>query len=314
MSGAAGPSPGTPAPAPAGVQAGVQAGVAPRLQVLAAAALFSTGGTAIKLTQLGGLQVACLRSGVAALALLLLARDARRGWSWRTPLVGLVSALTLILFVSANKLTTAANAIFLQATAPLYLLVLSPLLLRERVRAADMGFLAVMGAGLSLFFLGQEDCCSTATDPARGNLLAAASGFTWALTIAGLRWLARSSPGTGGSGGAAVPATVAANVLGCLLCAPFAFPLGHVRALDVTVIVFLGVLQIAVAYLFLTASMRRVPAFEGALLLLLEPVLSAVLAALVHDEQPGPHALAGGVLILAATLGQAWHARRRAAA
>ncbi|MFM8386711.1 MAG: DMT family transporter [Planctomycetia bacterium] len=307
MSDAGGPSRGAP---PA-------AGVTPRLQVLAAAALFSTGGTAIKLTQLSGLQVACLRSGVAAVALLLLSHDARRGWSWRTPLVGLVSALTLVLFVSANKLTTAANAIFLQATAPLYLLVLSPWLLRERVRLADMGFLAVMGAGLALFFLGQEDCCSTATDPQRGNLLAAASGFTWALTIAGLRWLARAGTAgaseAGRAGGAAVPATVAANGLGFLLCAPFAFPLGSVRALDVGVVLFLGVLQIAVAYLFLTASMRRVPAFEGALLLLLEPVLSALLAAVVHDEQPGPHALAGGLLIVGATLAQAWHARRRPA-
>lgn len=283
----------------------------PRMRILLTGLLFATGGAAIKACSLPGPQISAMRAVVAALTLFLLLPEARRLPSWRVLLVLPAYFGSTFLFVVANKLTTAANAIFLQATAPLYLLVLSPLLLRERVRAADVGFLAVMGAGLSLFFLGQEDCCSTATDPERGNLLAAASGFTWALTIAGLRWLARSSPGAGGSGGAAVPATVAANALGFLLCAPFAFPLGSVRALDVGVIVFLGVLQIAVAYLFLTASMRRVPAFEGALLLLLEPVLSALLAAAVHDEQPGPHALAGGLLILGATLGQAWHARRR---
>ncbi len=278
--------------------------------MLAAAALFSTGGTVIKATSFTGWQVAALRSGVACVALLALSRAARRGWTWRTPLVGLVSAVTLILFVSANKLTTAANAIFLQATAPLYLLLLSPLLLRERVRASDVGFMAVLAAGLALFFLGSEAPRETAPDPALGNLLAAASGLTWALTIAGLRWLARATPGEGGAGGAAVPATVAANGLGFLVCAAFAFPLGPTTVGDWAAVVFLGVFQIALAYLFLTASMRRVPAFEAALLLLLEPILSALIAAVVHGEWPGPFALAGCGLILAATLGHALHAAR----
>jgi drug/metabolite transporter, DME family len=288
--------------------------VGARLKMLGAAALFSTGGTAIKLTALSGMQVAALRSGIAATALLLLSRDARRGWTGRTWLVGLSSAATLMLFVSANKLTTAANAIFLQATAPLWLLVLSPWLLGERVRRRDLAFLALLAAGMTLFFLGREVPTQSAPDPVRGDLLAALSGLTWALTIAGLRWLARATPGEGDSGGGAVPATVAANVLAFALCAPFAFPLGAVTPLDVGAVLFLGICQIAFAYLLLTASVRRVPAFEGALLLLLEPVLSALLAWAVHAEQPGPWALAGCLLILGATLGHAFAAARTRAA
>ncbi|MGH7585251.1 MAG: DMT family transporter, partial [Gemmatimonadales bacterium] len=100
-----------------------------RLELLGAAAIFSTGGAAIKATTLTSWQVASFRSGIAAIAVLALVAASRRGWSWRTLVVGTTYAVTLTLFVVANKLTTSANAIFLQATAPLYLLLLGPWLL-----------------------------------------------------------------------------------------------------------------------------------------------------------------------------------------
>src|SRR6187551_39362 len=95
-----------------------------RLWVFAAALLFSTGGAAIKGNTLTSWQVASFRSLIAAVALALLIPSARREWTRRHLLVGLVYAVALILFVAATKLTTAANAIFLQATAPAYLIVL----------------------------------------------------------------------------------------------------------------------------------------------------------------------------------------------
>jgi DME family drug/metabolite transporter len=291
----------------------------PRLQMLAAATLFSTGGSVIKATTMTSWQIAAFRSGVAALALLLLSRAAWRGWTWRTPLVGACYSITLALFVQANKLTTAANAIFLQATAPLYLVLLAPLLLKERIRRRDLMMLLVIGAGMGLFLAGRETASVTAPDPRLGNLLAAASGITWALTIVGLRWLARfpaghPPPGSGGAGGAAVPATVAGNAIGFLACIGFAFPVSDVSTSDVLWILFLGVFQIAGAYLFLTASMERVPAFEAGLLLLLEPVLSAVWAWAAHGEFPGPFSLAGAALILTATVTHAVYSARASAA
>ena len=94
-----------------------------RLQVVGAAVLFSTGGAAIKATGFegiqGGLEVASLRSGVAAGAVALVLPAARRGWTLRTWAVGAAYAMTVVLFVLANKETTSANAIFLQSTAPL---------------------------------------------------------------------------------------------------------------------------------------------------------------------------------------------------
>ncbi|MBV8728363.1 MAG: EamA/RhaT family transporter, partial [Acidobacteriia bacterium] len=95
-----------------------------RFFLVATAFLFSTGGAAIKSTSLTGWQVASFRSGVAALVLLLALPESRRGWSWRMVPVAVAYAATLVLFVLATRLTTAANAIFLQSTAPLYVLLL----------------------------------------------------------------------------------------------------------------------------------------------------------------------------------------------
>ena len=125
-----------------------------RLGVIAAAAVFSTGGAAIKLTALSGTQVACFRSAIAALAVLALAPESRRGWTWRTWVASLAYAACLTLFVLANKLTTSANTIFLQSAAPFYLLLLGPWLLKERVRQADLIVLGAMAAGLACVFLG----------------------------------------------------------------------------------------------------------------------------------------------------------------
>src|SRR3990172_9137079 len=97
-----------------------------QLQLLAAAVLFSTGGAAIKACTLSSWQIASFRSVIAAVALFLLLPDARRRWTWRAVAVGAAYAATLMLFVLGNKLTTAANTIFLQSTAPLYILLLGP--------------------------------------------------------------------------------------------------------------------------------------------------------------------------------------------
>ncbi len=117
-----------------------------RLLVLAAAVLFSTGGAAIKSTSLTAWQVASFRSGIAALAVLVMLRGARRLPDRATWLVGIVYAATLVFFVVANKNTTAANAIYLQGTAPLYILLAAPLLLREPVSRADVVFMAALAS------------------------------------------------------------------------------------------------------------------------------------------------------------------------
>src|SRR6185369_2764791 len=131
-------------------------GLAPRLEVLATAALFSTGGAAIKAVHLTGFQVASVRSGIAAVTLLLLLPAARRRPTGKALAVSVAYALTMVLFVLANKLTTSASAIFLQDASPLYILLLGPWLLQEPIRRRDLGFMVALGAGLSLFFVGLD--------------------------------------------------------------------------------------------------------------------------------------------------------------
>ncbi len=266
-----------------------------RLQLLTAAVLFSTGGAAIKATDLSGWQVASFRSGIAALAILVAVPAARRGWSWKALPVGVAYAATMVLFVVANKLTTAANTIFLQSAAPLYILLLGPWLLKEPIRRRDLLFMVVVGAGLLLFFVGAEAPAATAPDPARGNLLAVLSGVCWALTIVGLRW-------AGSEGGTPLPTVVAGNAIACLAVLPLALPVASVGAADVAMLGYLGVFQIAAAYLCVAAAIKHVPALEASTLLLVEPALNPVWAWIVHGERPGAWAIAGGLLIVLATV------------
>jgi DME family drug/metabolite transporter len=269
-----------------------------RLELLAAACLFSTGGAAIKAASLTGWQVASFRSGLAAIAIALLIPAARRRWNARSLLVAIAYAATLVMFALANRLTTAANAIFLQATAPLYLLLLGPWLLKERVRRADLAFLVSVAAGMTMFFMSEQVPSRTAPDPWTGNLLGALSGVCWALVIAGLRWV----ESTGGEKQSSLATVVAGNLLACLIGLPMALPVTHSTLADWFVIAYLGIFQVGLAYVFVTRGVRGVPALEASLLLMAEPALNPVWAFLVHGERPGPVALLGGALIFGATL------------
>ncbi len=253
------------------------------------------------------------RAAVAALVLLLLIPGLRRFWQPKALAVGAAYGATTVLFVIANKLTTAANAIFLQSTAPLYLLVLGPWLLGERNRRSDVLLTGTLAVGMGLFFVGSEQPGETATDPVLGNLVATAAGFTWAWTLVGLRWIGRRDPGCEvlpGSSDLAGAAIVAGNVLAFLLCLPWVFPLPAAAPLDLALVGYLGVFQIGLAYVLMTRGIERVPALEVALLLLLEPVLSAGLAWVILGEQPGAWALTGCAVILAGTAGRTLLAAR----
>jgi drug/metabolite transporter (DMT)-like permease len=271
-----------------------------RLMVLGAALLFSTGGTAIKATSFSAWQVAGFRAGIACAVILLMIPGARSGWSRHTVLVGCIYAMMTTGFVLANKLTTAANAIFLQGTAPIYLLLGGPLVLGERIRCRDVAYLVVMITGMALFFLAGQRASVTAPDPVLGNLVGAINGLIWAVVIGGLRWLERTA-----TGGAPGLATVA---IGCALaslgCMAAALPVESARWQDWATVVYLGAIQIGLAYVLLTSAMRGITALETALLLLLEPALSPIWAWLIHGETPAPLAVAGGVVLLAATAGQ----------
>ena len=270
---------------------------AARLQAVAAAVLFSTGGAGIKVEAFSAAQVSCVRSGIAAIALLLWLRSRVR-WTPGTLAAGLVYAATLSLFVGATKLTTAANAIFLQSTAPLYLLLLAPLVLRERVYLRDVLYLAAIAAGLVFCFVGTPIATATASNPALGTWLGAASGLAWALTLVALRIIGRGDANTAD----AVAPVVAGNVLAVLVALPFALPFPRAHAGEWLTLIYLGVFQIGLAYICLAGAIRHLPALEISLLLLLEPVLNPVWTWIIRGEEPGRWTMIGGAVIVGATI------------
>ncbi len=267
-----------------------------RLQVLAAAILFSTGGAGIKVEFFTAAQVSGVRSGIAAVALLVWLRGRIR-WTSRTVKVGLVYAATLSLFVAATKMTSAANAIFLQSTSPLYLLLLAPLVLHERVYLRDLLYLAAIATGLVFCFTGTPPATAAVPNPALGTWLAAASGLAWAVTLVGLRLIGRSNR----DNDAAIGPVVIGNILAALVALPFALPLPRATTGEWLTLIYLGVFQIGVAYICLAGAVRRLPALEISLLLLLEPVLNPVWTWIVRGEDPGRRTIVGGAVIVGAT-------------
>ncbi|MCU1330594.1 MAG: protein of unknown function transrane [Bryobacterales bacterium] len=260
------------------------------MQLLGAALLFSTGGTAIKACSLGPWQVASFRSGVAALALLACLPETRRGWTWRAGLTGIAYAATLVTFVLANKLGPAANAIFLQSTAPLYLLVLAPLVLRERIARKDLVVFGFVALGAAVLMTGSE----TGKGSRAGDLTALFSGFAYALTLLGLRWLGKR----GGSGGTAEASVTVGNLFAFGACLPMALQGFSMGGRDLAILLYLGIFQIGLAYALLVKSVRRLPAVQVATLLLAEPVFNPVWAWVFQGERPGLRVLAGGAAIL----------------
>jgi drug/metabolite transporter (DMT)-like permease len=274
-----------------------------RLSLLTTALLFSTGGAAIKATTLTNWQITCLRSAVAAV-LLWLAAGRRVRVTRAVLLVGLAQAATLVSFVTANKLTTAANVVFFQGAAPLYIALLGPWLLGERLPRRDYPVLAGIALGIVLLFLGPSATTATAPNQTLGNIIGAVSGACWALTVMGLRWVARHERGT--STAAAGSATIVGNGLAFLVCLPLALPFGTLATRDLAVIGYLGIFQVGFSYLLLSRSLSYVPAVDASLLLLAEPAFSPVWAWVVHGEVPGTWPLLGGLLILGSTTWKTW--------
>jgi drug/metabolite transporter, DME family len=271
-----------------------------RWLVLASAVLFSTGGVAIKTEAFSASQVSAVRSGIASLVLSVYLLPIRRGRlqiGWTVAWAAVLYAASLTLFVNANKLTTSANAIFLQAVAPLYILILSPSVLGERWTWRDLAHVGALAAGLALCFLGQDAPSASATNPATGNLLATLSGAAWAGVLLLLRRLGKSGENDDGGLGA----VVLGNALAAAVAIPVAWPLPGATPAAWAAVVYLGVFQIGLSYVLFTQAIRHVSALEASLLLLLEPVLNPVWTWLVRGESPGAFTIAGGGVIVAAT-------------
>lgn len=267
--------------------------------VLLAAVLWSTGGLFIKWVDLDALGVVMWRSLLAGITMWVILRP-RLVAPWRmsklTWALAISYAMMLLLFVTANKLTTAANAIFLQYTAPLYVIALAHILFRERATRLDVGTVALAFGGMALFFVGRLE-----TDDALGNLSAIGSGVAFASFLVLLRHPACSAADRPvamvmGNFGLAAGLAAVNGVAGRDAFTP--------DASDVAGLLVLGVVQIGLAYVVFTYGIAYVAALEASLIGMLEPVLNPVWVFLFLGETPGRWAVAGGAVIVAAVAGR----------
>lgn len=273
-----------------------QRAVRARLSIIGAAVLWSTGGAAIKLSDATAPQLAAGRAIVAAAVLFALVPGARGRWTRPVLPTAAFYAATCALFVFANTLTTAGSAIFIQNTAPFWVLLLGPRLLGERSTLAEKISVPVSLVGCALFFFDDMSSGRLA-----GNLCAAAASVTYALLIIRYR---KTSECDG------LAATIAGNVLVAVVLAPLALAGPAPGAEELLVFLYLGAIQQALSAVLFVRGIRALSAMEGALLTLFEPLLAPLWAFALVGERLGPLALAGAALILGATV---WRVRAGAA-
>jgi drug/metabolite transporter (DMT)-like permease len=258
------------------------------LMLVATAVLWSLGGVLIKWVDWHPVAIAGARSLIgAALIGLVFHRELRFTGSFDQIGAALAYAGTVVLFVIANKLTTAANAILLQYTAPIYVVLFSPWFLGERASRRDWWTLLLMMGGMVLFFL--DDLT---LDGYLGNSIALLSGlcFAW-LTL----FLRRQKDGS------ALPSLLLGNLLAGMIGLPFMFQSLPDLSSGVGLLL-LGVVQLGLPYILYALALRHVMAVEGILIPMIEPVLNPVWVFLMMGEQPSPWAIVGGMIILGAVI------------
>jgi DME family drug/metabolite transporter len=265
----------------------------PLLLVLGAAILWSTGGLFIKATHLSAFELSFGRSLLAAVTIAVLTRREGFGINKVTAITSILYAALLILFVAATKLTTAANAIFLQYTAPVYVLILEPVFYNEKFRRRDLTTVAACLVGMSLFFVGK-----LRPEDVSGNLLALASGVCFALFFLLMRHSKARDVNR-------ASATIYGNLISVVVCAP-AFA-GAVRRgispVDFACIAYLGIVQLGLAYLLFTSAMARgVRSIDASIIGYVEPVLNPLWVFLIIGERPSGWAIVGGVIIIVSVL------------
>jgi drug/metabolite transporter, DME family len=258
--------------------------------VVIAVFLWSTGGLFIKLTTLDAYQVTFFRSLLAAVTVIVLTRKEGLRINAFGVFTSLIYAALLFLFVWATKMTTAANAIFLQYTAPIYILILAPFVIGERFRMRDLATVAVVVGGMSLFFVGQ-----LRLEDYQGNIAALLSGVFLGLYIMLLR-----HPRAEGFN------PTIAVIYGNLLLAALTLPSGIAAVpvmlpLDWLAVIFLGVIQIGIAYvLFIKGVVGGTRPLDASIIGFIEPLLNPVWVFIFVGEQPSRWAILGGLIIIAA--------------
>jgi drug/metabolite transporter (DMT)-like permease len=255
------------------------------------AILWSTSGLFVKIIPWQPLAILGMRGLFATLVFISYLRSMRIEWSFWLVVSALGQIATQFLFITATKQTTAANAIFLQYTTPIYVTLLGIWLLKEYPTRLDLGTMAVIFLGLTLFFVQEIDFRGTL-----GNILALLSGFTMAVMTIAMR---KQPPHT------TTQSVLLATLLMSVCCLPFSLQEEWTVPIFLG-LAFLGIVQIGIAMLLYSNAIRKLKALEVTLITALEPILNPFWVFLVLGERPGPLSILGGILVVGAVVGNAY--------
>ena len=253
------------------------------LFLVLAAVLWSTAGVFVKALDWQPVSILAGRGIFTSILFLLYTRRLPQRVTRWTLLAAGGSLVTQFLFVTSTKLTTAANSIFLQYTAPIYVVLLAYWLLREKPSRSDWIAMGIILLGLFLFFGDQ-----LSPDGLYGNILAMLSGVTAAVMMVSFRAQKDATPED-------------SILIASLAIAVFGFPsiLKETQTIASWLwIAYLGIFQIGLAFIFFTKGIKHIPALEANLIGTLEPILNPVWVFLFLGERMEKSALLGGLVVL----------------
>jgi len=256
------------------------------LAVFLTAILWSSGGLFIKLISLNSMQLSFFRCLIAAVVFAIMFRKKILKVNPLALLNSLAYSAVLILFVIATKTTTAANAIFLQSTAPIYVLIFEPILTKTKWERLDIITIAVCFIGMILFFIGD-----LTPGDIEGNIAALLAGVAFAAFFLGMK---KNDQQYGEA------SIFYGNVLVAIFCIPFIVDMNFINAKDFAMVTFLGVFQIAFAYALFSYGLKKIKAVEASIISMFEPVLNPIWVFIGYGEVPSFYAIIGGIIIITA--------------
>jgi drug/metabolite transporter (DMT)-like permease len=261
------------------------------LCLIIASILWSTGGLLIKWVDWNPIAIAGIRSGISSLVMIgfwfVLTKKLPKRPDKFVFFGALNYMILVMLFVSANKLTTSANAILLQFTAPIWAMIIGAIFFKEKFDKKDILTVVVVFGGMILFFIGDIDGGGLL-----GNILAVISGISMALMIISLKKVTNHKP---------LEVVIWGNIFTFIVAMPFYSGIVLTSA-NITGILLLGVFQLGISYIFFTKGIENVTVLEGILIPVIEPLLNPIWVFMGTGEKPSQYALIGGVIVLAAVL------------
>lgn len=252
--------------------------------IIMAAVLLSTGGVLLKFIDMNPLAIASAR-GIFSTAIVWIYLKKPDFTLTKAKVMGAISYGGMITgFIVANKLTTAANAIVLQFTAPIWVAILSILILKEKIKLYDVISIVLVSGGMVLFFM---DDVSGGNQ--WGNIVAILSGVALAGSTIAMKFQKE---------GSTVEITLMGHMITTIVCFPFLIQEPNLTFQNFILIAILGIFQLGIAYILFAIAIKYVSALEAILIMFLEPILNPIWVFIIVGERPSVFALIGGIIVI----------------